>query len=60
MNEIPFSNIAEETDIDQVRLAVKTGWMVLEIYRRKREVKFSDPVEFEEYPVYIIGDPNGG
>jgi hypothetical protein len=35
--------------------------MVLEIYRRKREVKFSGtPAEFEEYPVYILGNPHGG
>ena len=34
--------------------------MILRIYVRKREVPYSDPVEFEEYPVYILGNLEGG
>ena len=60
MNEIPFSDLNEETEIDRVRLAVANGWMILEIYRRKRQVPFSEPPEFEEYAVYILGNPDGG
>ncbi len=60
MNDTPYSDIREETDASTVRLLIHSGWMVLEIYRRKREVRYSDPKEFEEYPVYILGNTEGG
>ena len=60
MNDIPYSDVREETQIHVVRTLIRDGWLVLEVYRRKREVRFSDPVEFEEYPVYILGNILGG
>ena len=60
MNDTPYSEIIEETEIGRVRLFIANGWMLLEIYRRKREVRYSNPTEFEEYPVYILGNTQGG
>jgi hypothetical protein len=60
MNDTPYNDIREETEIITVRGLIKSGWMILEIYRRKREVQYSSPTEFEEYPVYILGDTQGG
>ena len=60
MNDTPYSDIREETEVHVVRTLISAGWMVLEIYRRKREVRYSDPKEFEEYPVYILGNLEGG
>lgn len=60
MNDIPYMDIREETQIHTVRLALETGWFLLEIYKRKRQVPHSDPIEFEEYPVFIVGNPKLG
>ncbi len=60
MNDTPHSDFREETELNVVRTLVRAGWMVVEIYRRKREVRYSDPKEFEEYPVYILGNTEGG
>lgn len=60
MNDIPFMDIREETDPTQVRLAMESGWFLLEIYKRKRQVPYSSPPEFEEYPVFIVANPKGG
>ena len=60
MNDIPYSEIREETEVSNVRLHIANGWMLVEIYRRKREVRYSNPTEFEEYPVYILGNTQGG
>ena len=60
MNDVPYSDIREETQVHVVTSLIHSGWMVLEIYRRKREIEFSDPVEFEEFPVYVLGNTLGG
>jgi hypothetical protein len=60
MNDTPYSDVREEIELHVVRTLIHGGWMILEIYRRKREVKYSDPKEFEEYPVYILGNTEGG
>lgn len=60
MNDTPYSDVREETSIHVVNTLVHGGWMILRIYLRKREIKHSDPSEFEEYPVYILGDTQGG
>lgn len=60
INDTPYSEIVEEIEIGNVRLKIANGWMVLDIYHRKRDVFGSDPVEFEEYPVYILGNTQGG
>ena len=60
MNDTPYSEIKKESDLLRVRLAIQNGWMLLEIYRRKREVQYSNPLVFEEYPVYILGNTLGG
>ncbi len=60
MNDTPYSDIREETDPHNVTYLIHDGWIVLEIYRRKREVPYSNPKEFEEYPVYILGKTQGG
>lgn len=60
MNDIPYMNIQEEEDASRVRLALRSGWFLLEIYKRKRQVPYSDPPEFEEYPVFIIADSQEG
>ena len=60
MNDTPYSDITEETELSDVRLRIANGWMVLEIYRRKKQVYGSNPIEFEEYPVYILGNTEGG
>ncbi len=60
MNDIPFMDVQEETDATRVRLALANGWFLLEIYKRKRQVPYSNPAEFEEYPVFVVGNPKGG
>ncbi len=60
MNDTPYSEIREVTDPTKVNLLLHNGWMILRIYTRKREVRYSHPKEFEEYPVYILGDTQGG
>ena len=60
MNDLPFTDIREETNASTAKLLLHSGWMILRIYVRKREVPYSDPVEFEEYPVYILGNLEGG
>ena len=60
MNDLPFTDIREETEPTTARLLLNNGWMILRIYIRKREVRHSDPKEFEEYPVYILGNMEGG
>jgi len=60
MNDIPYMDIQEEQDFSRVRLALQNGWFLLEIYKRKRQVPYSDPPEFEEYPVFIVANPQGG
>ena len=60
MNDLPFTDLREETDVHTAKLLIQKGWMILEIYRRKRQVYRSDPVEFEEYPVYVLGNMEGG
>jgi hypothetical protein len=59
MNEIPFSDIKEFDDLSLVRTHLQNGWMCLEIYKKKRQV-FGTNDEFEEKPVYVLGDPQGG
>ena len=60
MNDLPYTDIREATDIHTAKLLIQSGWMILEIYRRKRQIYRSDPMEFEEYPVYILGNMEGG
>ena len=60
MNDIPYMDIQEEESIHQVRLALQSGWFLLEIYKRKRQVQYSDPPEFEEYPVFIVANSKEG
>lgn len=60
MNDLPYTDIREETEPSTVRVLIHDGWMVLRIYLRKREIRYSDPKEFEEYPVYILGNLEGG
>ena len=60
MNDTPYSEIREETEPGTVNLLLHNGWMILRIYLRKREVRYSSPKEFEEYPVYILGNMEGG
>jgi len=60
MNDTPYSEFREATDLSTVNTLVHGGWMVVRIYLRKREVRYSDPKEFEEYPVYILGNMEGG
>ena len=55
MNDVAYSDIREVDEPTAVRALLQAGWTLLEIYLRKREVKFSDPKEFEDYPVYILG-----
>jgi hypothetical protein len=59
INDVPYSDITEETDIVKVRARVSAGWMLLDIYHRKKEVYGSDPVQFDEYAVYILGKRQG-
>lgn len=58
MNDIPYAEIREEADISIVRALIQSGWMCLEIYKKKAQVFSTD--EFEEKPVYIMGNPQGG
>ena len=60
MNDLPFTDLREETNASTAKLLLQSGWMILRVYIRKREVPYSDPVEFEEYPVYILGNMEGG
>ena len=60
MNDTPYSEILEVTDSSKVNLLLHGGWMILRIYLRKREVRYSNPKEFEEYPVYVLGNMEGG
>jgi hypothetical protein len=34
--------------------------MLLRIYLRKRQLPRTDPAEFEEYPVYVLGNLREG
>ena len=45
MNDLPFTDIREETEPTTARLLLNNGWMILRIYIRKREVRHSDPKE---------------
>lgn len=50
-------SVIETDDLHKANGLCRDGkWIVLEIYKRKRQVEFSKPVEFEEYPVYIVGE----
>ena len=60
MNDTPYSEIREETEPGTVNLLLHNGWMILSIYLRKKEVRYSNPKAFEEYPVYILGNTEGG
>ncbi len=60
MNDLPYTDLWEETDVTAARLRMQSGWMLLRVYLRKRQVYRSDPVEFEEYPVYVLGNMEGG
>src|SRR5438067_10750841 len=51
-----FDNIEETEDLTRVRLALQNGWTILDIYKPRREVEYSNGV-FEEYAVYIIAKP---
>lgn len=57
MNSDCFEDIEEIEDWHRVRLAVQNGWVLLDIYKAKRELEFSNGV-FEEYPVYVLAKPN--
>jgi hypothetical protein len=58
VNDIPFTDIREIDDISTVRTYLHDGWMCVEIYKKK--VQVFDSVEFEERPVYILANPEGG
>lgn len=60
MNDLPYSEVREETEAHVVNLLLHDGWLILRIYLRKRQVRHSDPVEFEEYPVYVLGNLSEG
>ena len=60
MNDTPYSEVREVTELTTVNLLLHHGWMILRIYLRKSEVRYSHPKEFEEYPVYILGNTHGG
>ena len=60
MNDTPYSEVREEIEPTTVNLLLHNGWMILRIYLRKREVRYSNPKEFEEYPVYVLGNMEGG
>lgn len=59
MNEIRYLEIREESDSYRMNAALKAGWHLIEIFKRKRSIPHSDPHEFEEYPIYIVGWPAG-
>jgi hypothetical protein len=58
LNDIPYTDIREIEDVSTVRTYLHNGWFCLEIYKKKAQVFGTD--EFEERPVYIMGDPHGG
>ena len=58
MNEIPYTDIREIEDISEVRTYLHGGWLCLEIYKKRVQLPHSS--EFEERPVYILGNPQGG
>jgi hypothetical protein len=58
MNDIPYVDIREVDNISELRTYLGNGWMCLEIYKKKSQVFGTD--EFEEKPVYIVGNPQGG
>jgi hypothetical protein len=58
MNDLPYTDIREVDDISTVRTYLHNGWLCLEIYKKKVQVFESD--EFEERPVYILGNTEGG
>lgn len=58
MNDIPYTDIREVENLSEVRTYLHAGWFCLEIYKKKVQVPHS--VEFEERPVYILGNPQGG
>ena len=60
MNDTPYTEVREETESTTVNLLLHNGWMILKVYIRKSEVRFSSPKEWEEYPVYILGNMEGG
>jgi hypothetical protein len=59
VNDIPYSEIKECEDFAEVRLHVQNGWICLNIYKKKVQV-FGTSSDFEEKPVYIMGNPQGG
>ena len=60
MNDLPYSEVREETETHVVNLLLHEGWMILRIYLRKAQVRHSNPVEYEEYPVYVMGNLREG
>jgi hypothetical protein len=58
LNDTPYTEVAEVTDLPIVRTYLQSGWFILEIYKKKVQVYESH--EFEEQPVYIMGNPEGG
>jgi hypothetical protein len=60
MNDLPYSEIREETETYAVNLLLHDGWILLRIYLRKRQVRHTEPLEFEEYPVYVLGNLREG
>lgn len=59
MNADGFSDIEEAADWHRARLALANGWRLLDIYKTKRSVPYSQQ-EFEEHAVYILGLPERG
>jgi len=58
MNDIPYIDIREVDNISEVRTHLSDGWLCLEIYKKKSHVCGTN--EFEERPIYILGNPEGG
>jgi hypothetical protein len=58
MNDIPYIDIREVDNISEVRTRLSDGWLCLEIYKKKSQV--FGTTEFEEKPIYILGNPEGG
>jgi hypothetical protein len=58
LNDIPYKEVEELTNFPTVQTYVHSGWLILEIYKRKRQIPHTK--EFEEYAVYVVGNPEGG
>jgi hypothetical protein len=58
LNDTPYTEVTELSDLPTVRTHLHNGWFILEIYKKKVEVYGTH--EFEEQPVYIMGNPAGG